>query len=81
MPKKQDMNARNVLLDTGDGHKDCFSVANEGSGGRIPGRLIPPEFERARVEVSLRERPIAEKAVGSRRYGLPIERSAGSEVI
>ncbi len=56
-------------------------MATEGSGGRIPGRLTSPEFERVRVEVSLRGRPIAENAVGSRSYGLPIERSAGSEVI
>ncbi len=56
-------------------------MTTEGSGGRIPGRLIPPKFETVRVEVNLRERPIAENAVGSRRYGLPIERSAGSEVI
>jgi hypothetical protein len=75
------MNARNVLLDTGGDHKDRFSMTTEGSGGRIPGRLIPPKFETVRVEVNFRERPVAENAVGSRRYGLPIERSAGSEVI
>jgi hypothetical protein len=75
------MSARNVLLDTGDDHEDRFSMATEGSGGRIPGRLIPPKFEPVRVEVSLRGRPIAENAVGSRSDGHPIERSAGSEVI
>ena len=55
-------------------------MATEGSGW-IPGRLTSPEFERVRIEVNLRGRTIAENAVGPRRYGLPIERSAGSEVI
>jgi hypothetical protein len=75
------MNARNVLLDTGDDHKDCFSMATEGSGGRIPGHLTSPEFETVRIEVCLHGRPIAENAAGSWSYRLPIERSAGSEVI
>jgi hypothetical protein len=80
-PKKARYECPNVLLDSGDDHKDRFSMATERSGCRIPERLTSPEFARVRIEVNLRGRPIAENAVGSGRYGLPIERLAGSEVI
>ena len=70
------MNARNVLLDTGDDHKDRFSMATQGSGGRKMGRLIAAKVEPVLVEVSLRGRPIAENAVGSR-SDLPSDRTLG----
>ena len=61
------MNARNVLLDTGDDPEDRLAIATGVSGCRIPERLTSLQFERVTADY--------------RKYCLPIERSAGSEVI